>query len=55
MEGDNITFKYRYRKQIIIGVISFIIITGLIVFTVVNLKKDSKEEIVVEKKVKKKK
>ena len=55
MEGDSITFKYRYRKQIIIGVISFIIITSFIIFTVINLKDDSKEEIVVEKKISKKK
>lgn len=50
------TFRYRYRKQIIIGVIITIIVIGLIVFTIVNIKKDNKEEdIVVEKKITKKK
>lgn len=50
------TFRYRYRKQIIIGVIITIIVIGLIVFTIVNIKKNNKEEdIVVEKKITKKK
>ena len=50
------TFRYRYRKQIIIGLIITIIVIGLIVFTIVNIKKDNKEEdIVVEKKITKKK
>ena len=50
------TFKYRYRKQIIIGLIITIILIGLIVFTIVNIKKDKKEDdIVVEKKITKKK
>lgn len=50
------TFRYRYRKQIIIGLIITIILIGLIVFTIVNIKKDKKEDdIVVEKKITKKK
>ncbi|MBQ6498255.1 MAG: ComEA family DNA-binding protein [Bacilli bacterium] len=54
MEGDSITFKYRYRKQIIIGIISLIIISSLVISIVVNLRKDFRKDIVVEKKVKKK-
>lgn len=52
------TFKYRYRKQIILGAIIFIIIGGLIGFIIYKNKdsfKSKKKEIVVEKKLVKKK
>lgn len=51
--GDNITFQYRYRKQIIIGIIVFIIIIS---FTIVGVykvrteKKNKKDKIIIEKK-----
>ncbi len=51
--GDNITFQYRYRKQIIIGIIIFIIIIS---FTIVGVykvrteKKNKKDKIIIEKK-----
>ena len=51
------TFKYRYRKQIIIGIFIFIILSSIITFTIINLnnKKDnSTETILVKKKTKKK-
>ena len=55
MEVFIITFKYRYRKQIIIGVVSTIIIISLIVITIINLpKEEPKEEIALEKKETKK-
>lgn len=53
--GDNITFRYRHRKEIIIGVVSFVIVLG-IVLTIIffNSKKTNKneepKEIVLEKK-----
>lgn len=48
------TFKYRYRKQIIIGIISCIIIISLIIITIINLpNEESKEEIVIKKPKKK--
>lgn len=48
------TFKYRYRKQIIIGIISCIIIISLIIITIINMpKEESKEEIVIKKTKKK--
>ena len=51
--GVNITFKYRYRKQIIIGIIIFIIIT---IIMLSNKKEKKKEKpIVLEKKITKKK
>ena len=56
--GVIITFKYRYRKQIILGVIIFIIIGGLGGFLIYKGKdkfKNKKEEIVVEKKLVKEK
>ena len=57
--GVNITFKYRYRKQIIIGIIIFIIITLSITIPIIMLsnKKEKKKEkpIVLEKKTTKKK
>lgn len=51
------TFKYRYRKQIIIGVIIFIIIGSITTFTILKLKdKPSKDnELIVVKKKKEKK
>ena len=51
------TFKYRYRKQIIIGLIIFIIIGSITTFTIFKLKdKPSKDNelIVVKKKIEKK-
>lgn len=53
--GDNITFKYRYRKQILIGVISFIIIISIVSIIVFyslkdNKKKDKEEDVILEKK-----
>ena len=52
------TFKYRYRKQIILGVIIFIIIGGIVGFCIYKFKdnfKSKKEDIVVEKKLVKRK
>lgn len=51
------TFRYRYRKQIIIGIIATIIIISLVVFTIISINKNkdkNKEDIVVEKKITKK-
>lgn len=50
------TFKYRYRKQIIIGIIIFIIIGSITTFTIINSKDKPKDNnlIVVKKKTKKK-
>ena len=49
------TFRYRYRKQIIIGIIAAIIIIGLVIFTIISINKSNdKEDIVVEKKINKK-
>lgn len=49
------TFKYRYRKQIILGVIIFIIIGSLVGFCIYKYKpKSKKKEIVLEKKIDKK-
>ena len=56
--GVIITFKYRYRKQIILGVIIFIIIGGVVGFCIYKFKdnfKSKKEDIVVEKKLVKRK
>ena len=56
--GVIITFKYRYRKQIILGVIIFIIIGGGVGFIIYKNKdkfKSKKEDIVVENKLVKKK
>lgn len=52
--GDIITFKYRYRKQIILGIVIFIIIGGIVGFCVYKFKDKPKEDIVVEKKLVKK-
>ena len=52
------TFRYRYRKQIILGIIIFIIVGGVIGFCIYKFKdnfKSKKEDIVVEKKLAKKK
>ena len=49
------TFKYRYRKQIIIGVIILILIGSIIGVIIYNYKpKSKKKEIIVEKKLEKK-
>ena len=51
------TFKYRYRKQIILGIIIFIIVGGLIGFCIYKFKdnlKSNKKDIVLEKKIVKK-
>ena len=56
--GVIITFKYRYRKQIILGAIIFIIIGGGVGFIIYKNRdkfKSKKEDIVVEKKLVKKK
>lgn len=52
-----ITFKYRYRKQIIIGIIVFLLIGGTISFAIINNlnKETTKEEIVLDSVPKKKK
>lgn len=50
--GDFITFKYRYRKQIILGIIIFIIIgftTTYIIYKLKINKKETKNEIVINK------
>lgn len=47
-----ITFKYRYRKQIIIGLILIIILIGIIVFILKTT--DNKEEIIKEDSIKEK-
>ena len=52
--GGIITFKYRYRKQIIIGIIILILVGGIVGFCIYKFK-DKKEEIVEEKKIVKKK
>lgn len=52
--GDIITFKYRYRKQIILGIVIFIIIGGIVGFCIYKFKDKPKEDIVVEKKLVKK-
>ncbi len=51
--GDTITIQYRYRKQIIIGVIITIIIIGLssfLIYRQMNTPKKIKKEIVIESK-----
>ena len=56
--GVIITFKYRYRKQIILGIVIFILIGGIVGFLIYKNKdsfKSKKEDIVVEKKLVKKK
>ena len=56
--GVIITFKYRYRKQIILGVFIFIVIGSLVGFCIYKFKdsfKSKKEDIVVENKLVKKK
>ena len=56
--GVIITFKYRYRKQIILGIIIFIVVGGVVGFCIYKFKdkfKSKKEDIVVEKKLVKKK
>lgn len=48
------SFKYRYRKQIIIGIILFIIISGIIGFSIYKFSDSDDEEVeekVVEKKI----
>ena len=52
-----ITFHYRYRKQIIIGLIIFILISSITTFTIFKLKDKPKKDndlIVVKKKIEKK-
>lgn len=54
--GDIITFKYRYRKQIIIGVSILLLIIIIIVFSVLSYQKEPEETeplIIEEKKQKK--
>ena len=57
--GGIITFKYRYRKQIIIGIVLFIIILAITfsIYYFVFLKKDTKKEknkeIIIENNIKK--
>lgn len=51
------TFKYRYRKQIIIGVIIFIVVgslSGFGIYKYIKSPKKKKNEIVVERKLEKK-
>ena len=48
------TFKYRYRKQIILGVIIFILVGGIVGFCIYKFKdnfKSKKKDIVLEKKI----
>lgn len=54
--GDYITFKYRYRKQICIGIIATIVIISIIVLLIFNYPKENKNEepLVLEKKTVKK-
>ena len=49
--GDFITFQYRYRKQIIIGIIVFITIslTAIAIYKTNNKAKVKKKEVVIEK------
>ena len=52
------TFKYRYRKQIILGIIIFIVVSGIVGFSIYTFKdkfKVKKKDIVVEKNIQKKK
>ena len=52
------TFKYRYRKQIILGIILFVIVGGVIGFCIYKFKDNFKspdDDIVVEKSITKKK
>ena len=52
-----ITFHYRYRKQIIIGIIIFILIGSITTYTILKLKDKPKKDndlIVVQKKIEKK-
>lgn len=50
------TFRYRHRKEIIIGVISLLIIISIVTTTVISLNSSKKEEKEIkEVKVKKKK
>ena len=49
--GDIITFTYRHRKEIIIGVIATIIIVGIIIGIVISFSKEKKEEKDVEEEV----
>lgn len=54
--GDIITFKYRYRKQIIIGISILLLIIIIIVFSVLSYQKEPEETeplIIEEKKQKK--
>ena len=50
--GDSITFQYRYRKQIIIGLICFILISATGVFLYMNKKEE--EPVIIQKKEEKK-
>ncbi len=55
--GVIITFKYRYRKQIILGVIIFIIVGGIVGFCIYKFKDklhEKKDDIVLEKSIVKK-
>ena len=55
MGGDSITFQYRYRKQILLGLIGLIVLGFGIFFLFQKLpKKKDKEEVVVFKKEEKK-
>lgn len=42
--GDDITFKYRYRKQILIGIVGLILVASTIFFFLMNIPKKEKEK-----------
>jgi len=42
--GDDITFKYRYRKQILIGTIVFILVVSIIAFFIWKVTQEEQEE-----------
>ena len=42
--GDDITFKYRYRKQIMIGVVVFILVASILCFFLWKISKNEKKE-----------
>lgn len=54
--GDIITFKYRYRKQIIIGISILLLIIIIIVFSVLSYQKEPEktEPLIIEEKKQKK-
>lgn len=53
--GDNITFRYRHRKEILIGIVSFIVLIGIVIMILLfypkqSNKNDEIKEVAIEKK-----